>query len=57
MPDAGRACPPWPDSPGKTWIGVRTRGGGRHEVLRVPEVPHRAAPAGDRPGRREQVAT
>ena len=29
----------------------------RQEVLGVPEVPHRAAPAGDRPGRRKQVAT
>ena len=28
-PDAGRACPPWPDSPDAVRIGVRTRGGGR----------------------------
>ena len=27
--DAGRVCPPWPDSPDLFRIGVRTRGGGR----------------------------
>ena len=22
-------CPPWPDSPGSTWIGTRAMGGGQ----------------------------
>ena len=28
-PDAGCVCSPWPDSPDKIRIGVRTKGGGR----------------------------
>ena len=27
--DAGCVCPPRPDSPGLSWIGKRSRGGGR----------------------------
>ena len=29
LADAGRVCPPWPDSPDLLRIGVHARGGGR----------------------------